>query len=318
MTISKNRGGFTLVELLVVIAIIGTLVGLLLPAVQQAREAARRSSCTNQTKQLGLACLNYESTRKRLPAANDRSVHTNEGWSWIVQILPFVEEVNLYNNLSSATGRFASAWSATNGGASNTDTVLPQLVCPSSTLTNPSTNSTAGQRALTNYKACAAASLISSSEPASVDSGANGGGGIITKHTWQSNMTTNVSYGGIDLRQVGDGLSKTVMIGEVCDDNVGANSPWARGLTAWITPGDATGLTYSTGSVGTIAKKMGRGTTGSFYGGTVQGLGSFHTGGLVLHAYGDGHTSAISADVDTNVIGAVYTRNHGEAVSELP
>ena len=94
MTISKNRGGFTLVELLVVIAIIGTLVGLLLPAVQQAREAARRSSCTNQTKQLALACLNYESTRKRLPAANDRD-DNSAGWSWVVMILPFLEESNI-------------------------------------------------------------------------------------------------------------------------------------------------------------------------------------------------------------------------------
>ena len=99
MTISKNRGGFTLVELLVVIAIIGTLVGLLLPAVQQAREAARRSSCTNQTKQLALACLNYESTRKRLPSANDRN-DNSAGWSWIVMILPFIEESNMYNGLS--------------------------------------------------------------------------------------------------------------------------------------------------------------------------------------------------------------------------
>jgi hypothetical protein len=61
------------------------------------------------------------------------------------------------------------------------------------------------------------------------------------------------------------------------------------------------------------------GTTGDFYGtGAVQGLGSFHTGGLVLHAYGDGHTSAISQDVDQLVLGSIYTRNNGEAVSELP
>jgi prepilin-type N-terminal cleavage/methylation domain-containing protein len=314
MTISKNRGGFTLVELLVVIAIIGTLVGLLLPAVQQAREAARRSACTNNTKQLGLACLNYESTRKRLPAANDRHTHTNEGYSWLVHCLPFFEEVNLYNTLSGASGRFASNYTviATTSSVSF-DTALPQLVCPSSTLTNPQSAGTAGRRALTNYKGCAAASLVGENTPASVDAG----GGVLTKHTWQAGSQDNNSYGGIDLRQVGDGLSKTVMIGETCDG--GDTGSWARGLTAWITPTAQAGITYTNGTNPAITKVAGRGTTATFYSSTAtQGLGSFHTGGLMLHAYGDGHTSAISADVDQTVLGAIYTRNNGEAVAELP
>ena len=327
MTISKTRGGFTLVELLVVIAIIGTLVGLLLPAVQQAREAARRSACTNNTKQLALACLNYESTRKRLPAANDRSAHTTAGWSWIVHILPFVEEVNLYNNLSTTTSRFSSDYSAANAGTMG-DTALPQLVCPSSTLTNPNTSNTSGERGLTNYKGCAAVGLLaagpasaSAAEPASTDTT---GGGILTKHIW-SNETTlraNTSYGGVDTRQVGDGLSKTVMIGEVCGSD--GQFGWARGQTSWITPSVAV-VGIAQGTQPTITKIAGRFITGStntrgnFYGtADTQGLGSFHTGGLMLHGYGDGHTSAISQDVDGSVLAAVYTRNNGEAVAELP
>jgi len=319
MTISKNRGGFTLVELLVVIAIIGTLVGLLLPAVQQAREAARRSACTNNTKQLGLACLNYESTRKRLPAANDRATQSTSGYSWIVHILPFVEEVNLYNSISSATTRFSLNYSSTNAGTANVNTALPQLVCPSSTLTNPNTSITTEGQAITNYKACAAASLISATEPASTDTT---GGGILTKHIWTNtpSPSANVSYGGIDLRQVGDGLSKTVMIGEVCEG--GGYGSWANGQYAWITPSTQTsGVTYGSNTISGLTKSIGRNTTGgsfAFYGGTVQGLGSYHTGNLVLHAYGDGHTSAISADVDQTVLGSVYTRNNGEAVAELP
>jgi hypothetical protein len=276
---------------------------------------------------LGLACLNYESTRKRLPAANDRSAHTTAGWSWICHILPFVEEVNLYNNLSTTTGRFASDYSAATAVIVG-NTALPQLVCPSSTLTNPNTNNSTGEQGLTNYKACAAVGLLASgpasasaAEPASTDTT---GGGMITKHIW-SNETTlrgNTSYGGIDTRQAGDGLSKTVMIAEVCGSD--GQFAWPRGQTSWITPSVAVvGITQGTQpSITKIAGRFITGSTntrGNFYGtADTQGLGSFHTGGLMLHGYGDGHTSAISQDVDGAVLAAVYTRNNGEAVAELP
>ncbi len=94
--------GFTLVELLVVIAIIGILIALLLPAVQAAREAARRAQCSNNLKQLGLALLNYEDTYKTLPPA---AISSNE-LSWHVLILPFIEQLPLHQRFSFAQGGY--------------------------------------------------------------------------------------------------------------------------------------------------------------------------------------------------------------------
>ena len=99
--------GFTLVELLVVIAIIGILIGMLLPAVQQVREAARRATCMNQLRQIALAAHNYESAHRHFPTAGDhsqgfwdepfQSAFSRENWGWGYQVLPFMEQNNLFD-----------------------------------------------------------------------------------------------------------------------------------------------------------------------------------------------------------------------------
>lgn len=128
---SSKRNGFTLVELLVVIAIIGVLIALLLPAVQQAREAARRSSCQNQLKQLGLAMHNYHGTYNSLPygyLATPASVSSDpnvSGLGWLKAMLPFVEQDNLNEQWN-----YNSVY---HGGTNLTliRTTIPNFLCPS-------------------------------------------------------------------------------------------------------------------------------------------------------------------------------------------
>ena len=108
MRSARLRRGFTLIELLVVIAIIAILIALLLPAVQQAREAARRSQCQNNLKQIGLAMHNYHDTHKMFPPGyvdlrgwSGNTVEDNIGhWAWSAFILPFVDQAPLYNQLN--------------------------------------------------------------------------------------------------------------------------------------------------------------------------------------------------------------------------
>ena len=127
------RSGFTLVELLVVIAIIGVLVGLLLPAVQSAREAARRMSCSNNMKQLGLSMHNYHDTHKVFPAFKYRNGQGSHwrGYSAFTQILPFIEQQPLHDQLKTATNDFFAHWDV-NGAHQNLRAVaIPAFKCPS-------------------------------------------------------------------------------------------------------------------------------------------------------------------------------------------
>jgi prepilin-type N-terminal cleavage/methylation domain-containing protein/prepilin-type processing-associated H-X9-DG protein len=119
-----RKRGFTLVELLVVIAIIGVLVALLLPAIQAAREAARRAQCTNNLKQVGLALLNYESSKKSLPPGSGYTRPEPKG-TWVVAIAPYFEESALFDRYDftrysdeSPNRELAEA------------TTLPLLICP--------------------------------------------------------------------------------------------------------------------------------------------------------------------------------------------
>ncbi|QDT66515.1 DUF1559 domain-containing protein [Calycomorphotria hydatis] len=157
MTLSSRRG-FTLVELLVVIAVVSTLIAILLPAIQQAREAARRSECKNNLKQLGLALHNYHDNFGRFPPG-----HANDTWQrwqgsgnhggWLSRLLPFIDEVNLYNSLHPHNVDL----SVTPDGRPAYEIVLPQLICPSDNHNGVWTGSQsypADQlRAISNYSA---------------------------------------------------------------------------------------------------------------------------------------------------------------------
>lgn len=124
---SMNRPAFTLVELLVVIAIIGILVGLLLPAVQQAREAARRMQCSNHLKQIGLAMHNYESAYKRFPSGNMVGGSFTVGLSAHARLLPFMEQAAVYQMVD-----FNYAYNHVNNDAARMQKI-PTFLCPSDT-----------------------------------------------------------------------------------------------------------------------------------------------------------------------------------------
>jgi prepilin-type N-terminal cleavage/methylation domain-containing protein/prepilin-type processing-associated H-X9-DG protein len=215
----RARPGFTLVELLVVIAIIGILIALLLPAVQAAREAARRSQCLNNQKQLALALQNYHDGQKVLPpggiwlatgAPSPDGRNPNWGATWVTMLLPYFEQVQLYNQYN--FGR--PARHAQNQPA--TSQKIAALVCPSSeNLTQPLTQS-GGIFAKGNYGA-----NFASDDAFSIGDWDN---------PLLSGVISAVAARGRTLDEIKDGTSNTLVTSEVLgmdvqDDGRGA---WAH------------------------------------------------------------------------------------------
>ncbi|QDV52534.1 DUF1559 family PulG-like putative transporter [Gimesia fumaroli] len=198
MLLTRKRG-FTLIELLVVIAIIAILIALLLPAVQQAREAARRSQCKNNLKQIGLALHNYHDNFQTFPPGDVRDFYSGlDSWStsqitWMARILPFVDQAPLYNqiNFERAPGT---------GGSNNSvrREKIPAFRCPSDSSRQPRSD-----YAPTNYLACRGTDWHSGRDET-------------------ESMFSVISR--MKIRDVEDGTSNTIMVSETfanapfCDD----------------------------------------------------------------------------------------------------
>ena len=280
-----SRRGFTLIELLVVIAIIGVLVGLLLPAVQQAREAARRSSCGNKLKQQGLAAHNYADKHASrgdnfLPSAmgvnaagaanNTNPTAATVGWSHIVSILPYGEENNLYNAINGA-GNYAVPT------GTNATVEVDWLICPSFVGT------TAGQSV---YKA-----NVGTSDEQGVSATASG----------TFNAKTLDDNGGLGLHQdkgfasYRDGTSNTLMIVE---ENFNEN--YWEGHANASTHGLATGASVS-----------------PIPGTASQGFPSSpHAGGVNGYCLADGSSGFLSNTISTATLRALSTANSGDTIGD--
>ena len=256
---SHRRPAFTLVELLVVIAIIGVLVALLLPAVQAAREAARRSQCVNNLKQLGLALHNYHDTHGRLVfrkggtsgCGDSRHEGNCNRLSGFVPLLPFMEQAPLYDQIQAGGPDISPpiapggpggwrSWAVWNPG-------LPSLNCPS----NPSPAMTTTNR-VNNY------AFSVGDQVESVRDGENLRGVFAYRH-------------GVNFADITDGLSNTIFMSERLKANFGIRTVAAREIEAPL--GTAVNVSNLRNAPGTCLAQ----TDGRFFVAGVQVKGRFGT-----------------------------------------
>ena len=304
-----SRRGFTLIELLVVIAIIGVLIALLLPAVQAAREAARRAQCVNNLKQIGLGVHNYVNTNDRLPIGQDVYTDAPRGYriltNWSVSLLPYLEQTATY-----------AAWNIGYGFSESPNSTVSQIGlgvyhCPS----NPT-------QLVEAYTLPAGATL------SGVAAGGTFRSGLVDYNCIANVAAPGVQLGGMidyyltprgaPLSVVTDGLSNTIMFAEVTG---GPTLFLAKKQNAGVGP-----YAYTTGHLGGLNRLSQR--TFSYDGVTQYGGNcvvncnnnfgscpySFHPGGVNV-AMGDGSVRFIKETIAANTLFTLMGCNDGGIIS---
>jgi len=319
-----RRSAFTLIELLVVIAIIAILIGLLLPAVQKVRAAAARMSCSNNLKQLGLACHSYADNFGGLPSAlisptgtfqNEPNNTTGFGPNWLIMLLPYFEQDALYNQNSASI----TSWSTNAPGNDNwrgmRGNTIKALVCPSEASSVPYSGAGGGW-ARGNY-----AANQGPTGNASLD-----GGSTSPLNSWAGRgpfwITTRAQHKCMSIQGIPDGSSNTIMIGEV---KSGAVDTDARGVWALGHIGSSSIGQYGHGdaqlinSINSNADDV-RGCTNSppglgCCGGCASNqatLRSYHTNGANT-CFGDGSVRFLSDSIAQDAYYRLGSANDGQA-----
>jgi prepilin-type N-terminal cleavage/methylation domain-containing protein len=317
----QAKRGFTLIELLVVIAIIAILIALLLPAVQQAREAARRSTCKNNLKQLGLAMHNYHDTHRTFPpgavwygigSAPENGRDANWGTTWVVQVLPFMDQANLYNN-------YNMSLKARSANASTSNSVLqakiPSLICPS----QPGVDRYNLTQDFNGFSKITYAASV-------------GAGSTMTRSDYTNpnrrGFFSAVAQNGAKIRDVTDGSSNSIMLGEIV---VGTNTGDDKGAWGWctgalfsgrnnngiLTPNakvyDATPYSSNNTSDNNFNRRNNPDRTGTLSG---QAARSFHVGGVHV-TMGDGAVRFLSENIDQTTYLNLLSIADGNVVGEF-
>lgn len=331
----RRETGFTLVELLVVIAIIGILIGMLLPAVQQVREAARRITCGNQQRQMTLAMLNYESAHQHFPSgvkSRSQAVHSvgdmlgRHGFTWGTLILPFMEQTAQYEILGDMSDNFVTPkWWGTHdpavGWKDYAADIMPTYICPSCPMAenNPKRNGHGKsnyvgvmgpkweERDLRNVTDYNWFELVKTG-PISTDEQR-----IALQFPGILFFNSKIGFG-----QIPDGSSNTFVVGErdgqkLSDDSSGQS--WNRAASAWCGADQAQWLNTNLGPTSATPRWTLNSAQGDFWTQWVP-FSSSHPGG-VNFGRADGSVTFVSETVDGRTFESMGTRNGGEVFDPL-